>query len=344
MKHYSIKDVKGKTVVSNLKHPCKKCYSGCQTEGQLIEKCPIYLNKRRLGKIENNRGITFLCCDKTKTTKLFKDKLDGLAYAYHDLIELREDIAVDIRKVEQKRVNRLVHNLTSINAHNIQEIYDLVPQEILTADLENQLNHIQKEISSNLKQASLTFLRIAKHNIHMKSEFSIYKKLDRSDPTLDFRYHPIKKVILNVLHTFFVDFSDNEVFVKIEDYLGKIRIDYETIQVALYHLIENASKYVKPKSTMEISFKEIENELKVVFEMDSLNIEDDEIEEIFNEGYSGKNARKIGKSGEGLGLSRIEQMLQLNKGFLEIEKGQEVEKVMGFRFARNKFILSFKMY
>jgi len=344
MTHYLTIDINGNHIIDNLKEDCKFCFTNCDSNGKLREDCKIYDSKRRVGIIRNTRGTTFLCCDKTKTTKLFRAKLEVLAYAYHDLIIPIQDIELKSKTTEQKRVNRLVHNLTSINAHNIQEIYDLVPQEILTSNLTDQLKHIKQEIRKDPEKAALMFLRIAKHNIHMKSEFSIYKKLDRSNPLLEIRKHPIRKVVLNVLHTFFIDFSDKDVYVKVNSYKGLIKFDYETVQVALYHLIDNASKYTKPNSVFEIQFQETKQELEIIFKMVSLTIEDDEIEKIFIEGYSGKNAKKIKKNGEGIGLWRIHQMLKLNDVSIRLSRDKEIENIIGFDFSRNTFIISFKKY
>jgi hypothetical protein len=86
------------------------------------------------------------------------------------------------KKIEQQKVNRLVHNLTSINAYNIQEIYDLIPQSVLASNWKDQLIFIEKEVVKTKRNCN-DVLRIAKNNIHMKSEFSIYKKLDRENKT-----------------------------------------------------------------------------------------------------------------------------------------------------------------
>lgn len=341
MKHLKITNSDNETVASNLEVECLKCYSTCDSPGRVIEVCPKYHVKRRFGKIKDSKSTTFLCCDQTKTTKLFRDKLEGLSYAYPDLSLKEEIIKNVIKKDEQKRINRLIHNLTSINAHNIQEIYDIVPQEILTQNLKQQLSVIEKQIVESPKEAAKMFLRIAKHNIHMKSEFSIYKKMDRANPNLELRKHPIRKVILNVLHTFFVDLSDKEVFVNIQDYSKKIRIDYETIQVAIYHLVENSTKYSKPKSTIEISFEEISTSLKIRFRMISLHILEEEKDKIFSEGYSGINAKKTKKQGEGIGLWRIRQMLKLNNADLSLVRGAETESILGFDFSQNTFIVEF---
>ena len=55
--------------------------------------------------------------------------------------------------------------------------------------------------------------------------------------------NPIRKVILNVLHTFFIDFNNQNIYVYVSEFKGRVKIDYESIQVALYHLIENATKW-----------------------------------------------------------------------------------------------------
>lgn len=338
-KHYSITSKTGETVAINLAAECKTCFLNCNTPGSLVNECPKYGGQRRQGKITNTKGTTFLC-DQTKTTKLFRDKLEGLSYAYHDLIIPKATIESETKQIEQKRVNRLVHNLTSINAHNIQELYDLVPQDILSTNYKTQLDFLQKEIKRDPKKAALMFIRIAKHNIHMKSEFSIYKKLDRNDAVLELSSHPIKKVILNILHTFFVDFTSNEIYVSVSDYNGRVKIDYESIQVALYHLIENASKYTMPNSNIEISFEEIGQKVNVSLKMRSLHISNDEVEKIFEEGYSGKAACNCQLNGDGIGMWQINQMVKLNNGKVTVKCGQETLKVNGVPYADNEIILT----
>jgi light-regulated signal transduction histidine kinase (bacteriophytochrome) len=343
MNHIRILDKDGGLVADNLLNECNQCYQQCDIGGKGINDCPKYGGARKLGKIENKSSSTFLCCNVTKNMKLFKSKLEALSYAYNDLIIPKREIEESVRKAEQQKVNRLVHNLTSINAHNIQEIYDMVPQHVLTSHWKNQLDFIEKEIKEKSRTAAMTFLRIAKNNIHMKSEFSIYRKLDRKDSSnLEFHNYPIRNVLLNVLHTFFTDFSNNGIYVNVQEFLGKVKIDYETIQVAIYHLIENAAKYTKPNSKIVIDFQETKNDISVRFFMTSLHIKAHERLLIFNEGYSGELSKVAQKNGDGIGMWRIKQMMELNGGSCSVECGETIEKVMGFDFAENIFILKFK--
>ncbi len=342
MKHFQVLDKDNNPISENLTTECISCIISCDSNGKHIQICPKYKDSRRQGKLSNSKCTTFLCCNKTKTTKLFKNKLEGLSLSFPDLIIPKKEIEDGIKKVEQQKVNRLVHNLTSINAYNIQEIYDLLPQSVLASNWKDQINFIEKEIIKNPKEAAMMFLRIAKNNIHMKSEFSIYRKLDREDKTpLEFQSFSIRNILLNVLHTFFADFSQKHIYVEVGEFYNKVLVDYETIQVALYHLIENALKYSKPNSKIYIDFQDNSNEISIKFKMTSTFVKPTERELIFNEGFSGEIAKKIGKSGDGIGMWRIKQMMELNSGSIEVDFGDEIEKIMGINFSTNMFILKF---
>jgi len=343
MKHFYITDKNNNPIADNLSNDCVDCFDRCSSTGTLIENCSLYRGNRRLGMISNNKSITFLCCDTTKTTKLFREKLESLSYAYHDLVIAKDEIESNIRKNEQQKVNRLVHNLSSIVAHNIQEIYDLLPADIHSSNWRNQFDALEKEVKRSPKNASKVILRIARNNIHMKSEFSIYRKIEREEhAALEFRSFSIFSVLLNVLHTFFDDFTNNGVYVNVMEYYGKVNIDYETVQVAFYHLIENSSKYVKHNSTMPIEFEDLNGNVTVKFTMISLYVNPTERDIVFNEGVSGIEAKEIGKNGDGIGMWRIKQMMTLNNGSFLAIFGDDIQVVDKIKYATNIFSLTFK--
>lgn len=341
MKHLQIKNASADIIVDNLTENCKSCLSSCNFEAKLIENCPEYGGNRRQGIKSTNKCQTFFCCDKTKTTKLFKGKIESLCYSYPDI-----RIPIDeIKKEEQKKVNRLVHNLTSINAHNIQEIYDLVPQDILSQNWMTQLKFIKEEILKDPDKAALMFLRIAKHNTHMKSEFSIYRKIERDESSqLEIRQHKLRNVLLNTLHTFFSDFTKRDVYVDVTDFYFQLRFDYETIQVALYHLLENISKYTFPKSKVIVTGYEDGDYVSLQFDMISAYVSPEEKDEIMKEGVSGKMALRMGTNGDGIGMWRINQMMEINGGKFEVNFGSIKTSRMGFDFADNFFKLKFKKH
>ncbi len=341
MKHIKIFDSKKNVIADNLTDNCKVCLANCDFEGRLIPNCPEYGGKRRHGQKFTRASTVFLCCDKTKTTKLFREKIEALSYSVPDLkIPINE-----IRDEEQRKVNRLVHNLTSINAHNIQEIYDLVPQEVLSQNWRKQLDFIKAEIKKDMDKAALMFLRIAKHNTHMRSEFSIYRKIERDDNIeLDKKEHNLRNVLLNTLHTFFSDFSKRDVYVEVEEFYFMVNFDYETIQVAFYHLIENAAKYTLNNTSVHISAYECDDWINLKFKMISAHVNENERREVFKEGVSGEMAKKMQRQGEGIGMYRINQMLSVNDGEFDVTFGPISDSNMGFNFSINIFLLKFLKY
>jgi signal transduction histidine kinase len=140
-----------------------------------------------------------------------------------------------------------------------------------------------------------------------------------------------------------MDFSEKEVFVRVDDSGKYLVFDYEVMQVALYHIIENAVKYIKPKTTLTVKFNEIEGEYHVCFEMESCYIGEHEKEKIFEEGYKGVYAKKCGEEGDGVGMFRVRQVLNLEEINIVVDNGNNYDEVYGTRFAKNKFILVFDL-
>ena len=148
---------------------------------------------------------------------------------------------------------------------------------------------------------------------------------------------------MNVLHTFFVDFEENDVQVHIGENYSRVLVDYESIHVAFYHILENASKYIKQFSTFSIKFSENPNNLTIAFLMDSLYIEENELEKIFIEGYSGINAHKAKRAGEGIGMSRIKRLVELNDAEFTVIAGKKIIQYNGQRYSKNQFFVDFKI-
>ena len=80
----------------------------------------------------------------------------------------------------------------------------------------------------------------------------------------------------------------------------------------------------------------------VHFDMTSIHVKPGEREDIMKEGMSGKNAIKMKRHGDGIGMLRIKQMMILNNGDFKPTFGEITEKRMGFEFSENKFELIFK--
>ena len=86
------------------------------------------------------------------------------------------------------------------------------------------------------------------------------------------------------------------------------------------------AKYVRPHTDVTISFSYNKKSLSIIFNMQSVHIEKSEIKDIFKEGYSGLEAKKSKKDGEGIGMYRAQVLLDLNGGTINVEPEDQYEE------------------
>lgn len=300
----------------------------------------MMVDEYRWGLISKNELNIYACSNSikyVKSSKLFKKELVAIA----DLIF---SLGIDIQQYKDqlnRSTKRILHNIVSLNGKNIQEIHSIVPQELLSGAIKEHISIIEESISENIRDAAISTLRVAKNNTAIKVEIAVFNKLLDQNPVLTKQPHVVHKVFTNVYYMFSSDFTDKGVHVDIVDMTeNKAYFDYESIQVVLYHLLENAVKYIKPKSTFSVSFSEGIDDITITLDMISVRIEEVEKNRIFEEGFSGNIPKKLGRSGDGLGLFISRRLLILNMADLKVESDdRNHEEVMGVPYDRNRFIV-----
>lgn len=332
-----ILDKSGRVIYSNIEAKDTNLVSEATKESMVIEDSG---RKLRVGIIKTSNGTVFALSkskDAIKSSRAFVSKIKLAS----DSLEFIGEIQNEIQKKINSDTARLLHNLTSLNAHNIQEIYSLVPQESLANKVDGHVGIVEEIVKSNARLCALTLLRIAKNNAAIKTEFSVFKRLFNSSPQLQERTHVFHKVLMNILYLFFSEFTDKSVNVKVQSSKLSGYFDYESMHVALYHIIENSVKYVLPKSDVSIGIKEDGAFLKISFDMISTQIKEGEVTKIFEEGFSGSIPDRTGKAGTGIGMSRVSRIVSLNGGKASVNIFPEtLREHMGIPYQRNEFIIS----
>ena len=298
----------------------------------------INQQKYRVGVTINSIGkLAILSLEKEhiKSTKTFK-KLYAI---YEQLHNNLEKMRQNMKSKFSDDARRLIHNLVSINGHNIQDIHSLIPHEEITRHIKEHEDYVESIVKKDTRETALTLLRIAKNNISMKTEFSVFNKLYEPNPVLSKKCHSLHRSLMNVFYLFFSDFTDKQVRIKLSPTELKGFFDYETVHVAFYYLLENAAKYVKPHSELEVTFEEEKGLIKVVFSMVSLQIFEHELSTILTEGVTGQLAKKLNKEGYGIGMHRINDTLILNESKLVIEPKGSIVEHMGIPFQHNVFTI-----
>lgn len=288
---------------------------------ELTRGCFIDQGTRRRGVSIVDQGHIALCSSQKEdleSSKTFKKKIGFLSEMVIRLSAMRNELA----EVEARKTNRLFHNLTSINAHTIQELYALVPQERLAASFKMQKAVVREKLLKDPDAMAAAFLRVLKNEISLRNEFSAYLKLYDPNPALRIAAHPLHKVVLNVANLFFQDFADRFISVVIEPTDLRLKLDYDSFHVALYHLLDNAAKYTEPGTELQLKFALGESGVRIDMVMTSLYISPTETTRLFEDGFSGEQPKIASASGKGLGMGMARELLRLNDAILTIKAGR----------------------
>ena len=253
-----LKDKDNQVVFANTDATCLFCLLSHASEGESkVIKCAVLCRKTRCICCINGDYTALLCSGKSEdvnSSKAIKHKVAACFDIWDAMVHFAE--TTEAQTISY--INKLTHNLVSIQARNTQEMFALIPQEKLTGDIHGQISAISSIITSNSVKASQTLLQLIKNNLAMKSEFtsSIFlfpnRKLIEKKIRLTFKNHPIRNVLLNVAHAFFSDFTDHGVTINVGECQATVKLDYDTFRVALFHVIDNATKYIQPHSNFDI--------------------------------------------------------------------------------------------
>lgn len=331
----------GKVLFSNLTEFCNKCKELADARAK-ISSCELSEENRFL-IINSQEYSIFLCGNKyeLRNNKIIKSETEFLRQSAKTLLLIKDSIYEEIYSKIRKRYDSVVHNIKTLNTQNSQLIYNYAPM-LFADNIDNRYSIIKNAIeAADIKKTTLLIFQLLKNLEHVSNEFITHDNLFISNPKLSKAKHPLHKLILNVYQTFYLDFKQSKIEFKIDYYDKRVNVDYNTFSLGLYHIFLNAVKYIKPNTVMQVSFEENRGKLQVVFSMNSLFIEKDEIDKIFEDGYSGKYPTALNKKGNGLGMNIIKKTVELNGGQFFVIPGTIHKEQKRVNYAYNKFIIEF---
>ena len=285
-------------------------------------------------------GNLYLCTDEAiRSSRLFRQKIRAFSEVIPFVTQFQEEA---IHRASDD-VHRFFHNLITLNAQTIQAIYRLVPQDDFNQkNRDSLIRTVSKKLLASPDQTTSLMIDIVKNANLEKTEFAVYEKLVEQEPIRPSHY-PIHKVFMLVLNTYWDALKEKEVRVRTGRCNERVVVDYDIITASLVHLLDNATKYILPRTQLHVFFEATSDSVSLVMDMVSLRIHPNEIDRIFREGFSGEEPKKIGRHGEGRGLYLVDRLLALTNSALKIEPDVDAKRrvnKMGVEFENNVFRLS----
>lgn len=327
----------GACIYSNLNGDEYRLFENCQSSNEQIS---TQTGPARHGKVDTDAGSVYLVCygkDMRKSSTLFRNEQ-----------KLLIEVLPTLSSAHKRALTNFMHDIPKIHGHNIQEVFSLIPQwdfEKKTS-VEEQLHFIREKLASNPEKAARAVLKIIKNNSAISNEFDILDYLSGHKRRPQFDSHKIHKVLQRVLVNFYSDFYNLHVLVNIAQTDESVIIDFDSFRGALIPFFDNAVKYVFPNSDIDISFNVVSDQIVIKVKMLSLAIKGTELISITKEGIVGEMAEKSGKSGDGLGLPKIIQLLNISNGQLTIFPHYESRSVSlnGLDYETNLFEIKVKRH
>lgn len=336
----------GQQTIGNAKGECLQCLNALfnATSKTTSSKLCSTINKQvRLGYKDGEISVALCVNHEPKSSRLFYDKLNALKEAYSGLQCSIKERCIQHKSVIEGHFNALSHNVVTYNGKSITAAYLLVPQDKFVSASDKK-EFVKTCIKNEPDTAADSLLTILKDLELTKNEFSVYNKLylGTEQSSISRQRHKVHKLMQMAINVFWRDFQEKKIKIDNCSCDSFVSVEFESFMAALIHLIGNMSKYTLPNGDVSITYKKAEKTLLINLAMLSLFVFPDEIERIWEIGYSGKLAKQTQKDGNGLGMHAIKKLIELNMGKFIFKPDIRIEKVVSFEgvmYANNEIII-----
>jgi PAS domain S-box-containing protein len=119
---------------------------------------------------------------------------------------------------------------------------------------------------------------------------------------------------------------------KLEDDLGTVQLDKDLVRVCINNLVSNAIKYNRPDGKIELSAEHQDNEIIIRVRDTGIGISADDQQLIFSKFYRSDDAEVRKRTGHGLGLSLVNEIVKLHHAKIQLNStpGEGSEFVITF--------------
>lgn len=341
---YYVKQINGDYLFDNFPNELKYLISQNNDSREVITiNFDNQLRKARIG-VSNNEQIKIIVITfeekYVKRLKFFKDLIDSSLIFINPLLHLQNNV----EKTHKDRFDDFVHNVTSLNSYSIQNLFALIPQDLLSDNINTQKDVIKDIIKEQPNRTVDTLLKEIKYSIATKVEFSVFDNLQQGKSIFHKQQHKIRNVILSILQIFIEDFDDKKIEVTLSASDKMVEIDFDSIFVSLYFIFDNAIKYCCPNTKFKIILSEESDSFDIIFRMVSIQIKELEKNLLMERGYRSGAAKKMNEKGSGIGMFRILKTLKLNNAELEVNpRAFEYSKTLkDIIYEGNEFRIKFK--
>lgn len=204
--------------------------------------------------------------------------------------------------------------------------------EILDQEYFGALNERQKQYTRDMRTASGRLLDLINDILDLSTLEAGYMTLQRGDVKIA----PMLEGVLSLVSEW-ARKEKLEVELKVPKNIGSITVDERRLQQAVINLIRNAIAFTPSGGTITLEAARAKDGVRIIVSDTGIGIAEADrarIFEPFERAQSGSREARLSKSGAGLGLSLVKNIIALHGGTVELEsepgKGTSVTLLLPF--------------
>lgn len=311
------------------KEICERCL-----DEVIIGKCP----KSRYAVRNSRNGAEYIYChNKNTVAKQARHISKITTEAFPSITRAANERSRDLNKIQ----TIAYHNAKKMNASIGQKIDKLIPYEEYKRE-EGKINIIKSVIQSSPDAVSREILSVRKTVEQIEAEYNLIEVLDLNVPLSDNDLTLIKahKLLMLGFYYYQEEFSKKRIYVKISETNLSVNVDYGVAKSAIGQIFNNAVKYCKPQTTLDVSINIVNEYIEISFMMKSLYFEEKEAKKFTELRTRGRYVADI--PGEGVGLYAVHHFMRVHKGYFKMKSNPDTCFNSGDKtYSDNEFILGF---
>ena len=211
---------------------------------------------------------------------------------------------------------RLRNSLLASISHDLR-----TPLAVIVGSASHLLDS-DEQLSQQERQRLLRGLYDEAHHVsHVVSDLLDMTRLEAGAVKLDKQWYPVEELVGAALQRTKGQLAHHEVQIRLSAQLPLIHVDGVLLEKLLINLLENASKYTPPGSTIVITAERHDSQIRIEVADSGPGVPEHTAERLFEKFYRGEQEGVI--SGIGLGLTICRAITQAHGGTISVRNRVE---------------------
>ncbi|WP_171595210.1 tetratricopeptide repeat-containing sensor histidine kinase [Marinifilum caeruleilacunae] len=233
------------------------------------------------------------------------------------------------RKLEE--MNQSKDKLFSVISHDLKNPFNSLIgfSELLLLEIDKEDYHKSKRFAKYINQAAVEGLKLLTSLLQWS--LSQAGKIQFNPQESDFND------IMKELYEFYeIEVNQHHIELQIQNTVNSVFVDPDIIRIVLMNIISNAIKYTDENGTICLNASQNATNIHIEIKDSGIGMSESLVDQLFTKKtFTQSKAGVRGEQGTGLGLSVVQELVQLHKGSIKVESREGLGTTFTLQFPCN---------